>query len=338
MNKITDKQINKILEKQMDYIKTLYDEKQCLGLFTYGRANYGFAETEDDIQTVLCYIPTFEELCCKTEPIDIKYIEYENKQIRICDVRLLYMLATKQEQIILEAVFSDYKILNSRYKKIFDKYIYMNKEAIFHCNQRLRIENSCQTGLQLIDRYEQNNDVNDIFEACRLRISCELYISGVSVENCINLKKDYHIDYLQQVKNGNIIPNLRELRNSFNNMLLESQDFKENDNCKDLIKNSVIELMKVALTDMMQLVDFNTLLTKTEKNALDIIINELENGYDGNISISNLIENSSISRPVFKNLLQKMKDNKIAEIDNQGVKGTYIKIIDGNLLKQIDKK
>lgn len=145
MNKITNEEINEFLSKQFSFLESMYDEKQCLGLFTYGKANYGFAENIDDVKTVLCYIPTFEELCCQTETVGIKYIKYnENKKIRVCDARLLYNLALKQEQIILEAVFSDYKVLNSRYKKIFDKYISMNKEAIFHCNQKLRIENACK--------------------------------------------------------------------------------------------------------------------------------------------------------------------------------------------------
>ena len=192
-------------------------------------------------------------------------------------------------------------------------------------------------GLKAINNYIENNTSDDIFEACRLRFACELYMSGVSVENCINLKKDYYVDYLEQVKKGNIKPNVEDIKNTFNSILLEEKDFIENEDCKYLIKESIIELMKVALTDMMQTTDFQTLLTKTEKNALNLILQELKNGYDGNISISNLTEKSSISRPVFKNLLQKMKDNMIAEVDNQGVKGTYIKIIDGNLLRQIDK-
>lgn len=192
-------------------------------------------------------------------------------------------------------------------------------------------------GLKAINNYIESDASDDIFEACRLRFACELYMSGVSVENCINLKKDYYIDYLEQVKKGNIKPNVEDIKNTFNSILLEEKDFIENEDCKYLIKESIIELMKVALTDMMQTTDFQTLLTKTEKNALNLILQELKNGYDGNISISNLTEKSSISRPVFKNLLQKMKDNMIAEVDNQGAKGTYIKIIDGNLLRQIDK-
>ena len=91
--------------------------------------------------------------------------------------------------------------------------------------------------------------------------------------------------------------------------------------------------MKVAITDMFQQKDFINILTDAEENALDIILDNLNDGYQGNISILQLTTSSGISRSVFKNLLQKMKDNLVAEIENQGTKGTYIKIIDGTILQ-----
>ena len=69
-------------------------------------------------------------------------------------------------------------------------------------------------------------------------------------------------------------------------------------------------------------------LTKLEN---ELKANNLVNGY-GYVSIAQLTENNNISRPVFKNVLQKMKDSKVAEVTNKGVKGTYIEIIDSSIL------
>ena len=77
--------------------------------------------------------------------------------------------------------------------------------------------------------------------------------------------------------------------------------------------------------------DFKGLLTNNEQKAFDIIKNNLVNGY-GYVSIVQLTESTNISRPVFKNVLQKMKDSKVAKITNKGVKGTYIEIIDSSIL------
>ena len=336
MNVITDEQIEVILNEQMNYLKSTYDEKQCLGLFTYGKVNYGFAEKLDDIKTVLCYIPSFEELCTTIYPLKIKYItDDKNRKIRICDIRLLYELAISQEDTIIEAIFSKYHIINPRYKKTFDKYIFTNIEDIFNNSKKFILENSIHKGLSMLNQYQEDSNPEKLFEACRLRIACELYISGASCEDCINLKKDYHINYLWQVLKEDLHPSTEEVKDNLYKLLEESAKFSEENDYKESIKVPIMELMKIALIDMMQTnQDFLSILTKTEDQAFNIILNNLNADYEGNISISQLIEHTNISRPVFKNVLQKMKDNLVAEIDNQGVKGTYVKIIDGNILSR----
>lgn len=74
-------------------------------------------------------------------------------------------------------------------------------------------------------------------------------------------------------------------------------------------------------------------LTKKENMALNIILNELNFNKNGNISILELVKKSKISRPVFTNLLMKLQVNGDAEIWNQGAKGTYIKFINTEILK-----
>lgn len=335
MNKIKDEDVIKILEEQFQYLTSIYDEKQIFGIFTYGRVNQGFAETLNDIETVVLYIPTFEEICIKPLSLDNKYILYKDKEIKKINIRLLYNLATKQDKIVMEALFSEYNIINPRYEKIFKKHIYINKEAIFHCDQKTYIENTIADAFSALKSYEKTHDINAIFEASRLRIACKMYMNGASCENCINLKKDYHISYLWQIKQGELIPDINEIKIDLNSFKEEAKDFKINSACKDLIKNGIMEIMIVALTDMAQDKDFFEVLTDTETQAFNIILENLEDGHEGNISISQLTLNSGISRPVFKSVLQKMKDNLIAEIENRGVKGTYIKIIDGLILSKI---
>ena len=41
---------------------------------------------------------------------------------------------------------------------------------------------------------------------------------------------------------------------------------------------------------------------------------------EGNITISKIVNQTGISRPVFNNLIIKLKENKVAEITNQGAK------------------
>jgi hypothetical protein len=67
-------------------------------------------------------------------------------------------------------------------------------------------------------------------------------------------------------------------------------------------------------------------LTKKEIEALVYVLNTI--GDEGNISVSEAIKDSKISRPVFSSLFEKLDRYKGAEVKNMGVKGTYINFYD----------
>lgn len=84
-------------------------------------------------------------------------------------------------------------------------------------------------------------------------------------------------------------------------------------------------LNAVAGADQLILVnDFYKALTITEKQAFLAIRKEI--GLSGNISIVKMIQKTNLSRPVWTSLLTKMEKFGIAQVKNQGVKGTYIEI------------
>ena len=70
--------------------------------------------------------------------------------------------------------------------------------------------------------------------------------------------------------------------------------------------------------------DFFKALTENEKTAFQAIREEI--GLSGNISVVKMIQKTNLSRPVWNSLLQKMEKYGIAQIKNQGVKGTHIEI------------
>jgi hypothetical protein len=104
------------------------------------------------------------------------------------------------------------------------------------------------------------------------------------------------------------------------------------DDYKDLIAEGLLNIFKQYLTmkDGVQEKLFSS-LTKTEEKALIFVLETI--GEEGNISISEAINKSGISRPVFTSLFDKLDKYKGAEIKNQGVKGTYINFYDHVLSK-----
>lgn len=67
-------------------------------------------------------------------------------------------------------------------------------------------------------------------------------------------------------------------------------------------------------------------LTNNEFNALYCIVQKIGT-LSGNISIVKMLQETPHSRPVYTNLLAKMTKHGVAEVVNQGVKGTYIKFL-----------
>lgn len=107
---------------------------------------------------------------------------------------------------------------------------------------------------------------------------------------------------------------------------------EEIENSRELIAEGCLNIFKQYLTmsDGTQEKLFES-LTKTEEKALIFVLETI--GECGNLSISEAINFSGISRPVFTSLFDKLDRYKGAEIKNQGVKGTYINFYDHVLSK-----
>lgn len=76
--------------------------------------------------------------------------------------------------------------------------------------------------------------------------------------------------------------------------------------------------------------EFYDNLTNKEIKAVNSILKRVQN--EGDVSISVLIAETSLSRPVYISLLSKLKDYNMAEVSNRGVKGTHIKFLNSNLI------
>lgn len=127
------------------------------------------------------------------------------------------------------------------------------------------------------------------------------------------------------------MPDIQEVIQDLRDMKQNAETLEVHPELEELVTSIIVDIMKIALTRTIDEEEFLNMLTSTEKSALKIIMNYLDKG-EGIISISQLVNQHPISRPVFKSVLQKLKDMEIAEITNMGVKGTSVKIIDGVFL------
>ena len=166
-------------------------------------------------------------------------------------------------------------------------------------------------------------------ELCLKEDKAEKYI--LQNEITLFVQDIRYYDYCNAVdlsSNGWINPKYEKLWEKF----LKSLDMLECNNVKvNIIKNSVMSTKEEIKLD-----DFLNKITHAEKRALSAIGEKIKS--EGYISVTIITKETSISRPVYTNLFRKLKEYNMADVSNKGVKGTYIKFINPELIYAIEKK
>lgn len=340
MNK---KKILDRLQEHWNYAATLYDESRFLGIFLYGSQNYGFATENSDIDSKLIYLPTFDEMCLNKNMLS-KELHYEDEHIEIKDIRLFREMFMKQNINFVEILYTEYFILNSQYKDLFCKYFIDNREDIAHFNRGKTLKS---VSGQLIHTIKQDpHDSKKLYNAWRLYYFLKDYIANVSYDECIKPRDARAIELLALKRGISPICQSNELMQqsaeeviNFTKELTEQYEDLDSP-CYEAalaaLNNGVKEILKKSfnMTPQFSKSDFFDNLTAMEHRAYESIVDEI--GQEGNISVSKMINKVPISRPVFNNLFNKMKKYNVADIDNMGVKGTFIKITHPELLAEIN--
>lgn len=309
--KLSEDKIIEYIQKQYEYLIHKYSN-HILGIFVVGSANYGFAEEGENITTVGIYIPDFEDLCTKPAA------NWTENNIFMVDIRRMYNVFDTCRWGALELLYSDYMIITPAYQSIFNTFL-ESRENIARASQKNRMSICYE---RMLDSFLHEN----YFEVSRLLIATDLYTMGCNCDDIFHLKKDYTIKYLDDIKGGNAEIDLGKLKSeidAFGEKVDTMKDLRSPE-VDFLIKQGIIDIISTNLNKQVSIDTFFADLTKTEESALKEILNRLDTNGNGNISISKIVEETGISRPVFKNLFLKLEKHKIAQIINQGVKGTYL--------------
>ena len=98
------------------------------------------------------------------------------------------------------------------------------------------------------------------------------------------------------------------------------------------ISDTIINCIKFSYEKQDVVKLFLNLLSQKERTALDFLLKEI--GEEKLISILNLSQESGISRNILADVATKMRDAGIANVVNAGARGTYIKIINKEILRE----
>lgn len=326
--------MDRLTNHMLEVTKEGFLAEQIFGVFLYGSQNYGTATENSDIDSYVIILPLFEDICLNKQPIS-KEIKYKNEDdiIHIKDIRLIREMFMKQNINFLEILYSDYGWVNPKYADLYGRYFVKNREKISHFDIEKAFTSIRGQIHQKLDRARDRKDISDAY---RLLFFLEDYLSGKPYINCIQQSGE-SLKIIQDIKSNPyyVIDEERcklEIKAAIAD-LVEKYPVVESphrDEAQLAIDTGIIEILKEHFgmnKSKLSKNDFFKKLTNTEKKAYQSLVIEVgEDKLEGNITISKLVEKNSISRPVYNNLLNKMKEYNVAEVVNQGVKGTFIKI------------
>ena len=119
------------LKAHYKYIESLGYE--IIGIFLQGSQNYNLDIYEkdytSDIDTKCIVLPTLDSLIKGNQMTSTKY-DFEGEQIDVKDIRVMMEMWKKQNQSYLEILFTDYKIINPKYKSYFKEILDMKNDII----------------------------------------------------------------------------------------------------------------------------------------------------------------------------------------------------------------
>ena len=331
------------LQEQMHYAQKQLNLKdnQIVGIFLYGSQNYMLDTKNSDIDSTMVVLPTFSDMCLGKQPLSKEVCMENGEHINVKDIREYKNMLMKQNICFMETLYTEYFILNTAYEKIFTAYFINDRESISHMDRARTIK---AVGNQLINTINQGpTDNKKLANGKRLLYFLKNYTCGQRYMNCLQLEPNKRKELLELKAGTSAYSQNEELKLKDSKQLtLDTENLiklfgyittdqeqytntlnKMNEGVKELI--TLITLAEISNKDLCSKKEFFDALTHAEERAYESIRKEIHD--EGNIIISQLVKENSISRPVYNNLLIKMKEMRVAEVENKGVKGTYIKII-----------
>ena len=261
--------INKRLVSHYSYIESLGYE--VIGIFLQGSQNYNLDIYEDDyvsdVDTKCLVLPTLNDLIEGKSMVSKKY-DFEGEQIDVKDVRWMMEMWKKQNQSYLEILFTEYKIINPKYKsllkEIFDMkedIVKMNLPQLARCISGMSkekvaaLEHEYPTTVEKIKKF--GYDPKQLASIVRLTHLIEnIFDKNMNFKDAILYTDDDLRNYMLNIKKGKIeLEEARELAAMYDaktNMIKErvvEEQGKDNFNSEvcSILEDRVYKLVKFGI-------------------------------------------------------------------------------------------
>lgn len=174
----------------------LYGESRIVGLFLQGSQNYGLDYEGSDIDTKLILTPTIEDIIFNRRAVSTTHVMENEEHLDAKDIRLYIQTFRKQNLNFLEILFTEFKIVNPQYEKMWNVLV-DHREEIARYNEFQAIKSMkgiamekyhamkhpYPSKLALIE--DHGYDGKQVHHLIRVEDYIDRYIKGHSYESCL---------------------------------------------------------------------------------------------------------------------------------------------------------
>ena len=188
----------------------LYGESRIVGLFLQGSQNYGLDYEGSDIDTKLILTPTIEDIIFNRKPVSTTHVMENEEHLDAKDIRLYIQTFRKQNLNFLEILFTEFKIVNPQYEKMWNVLV-EHREEIARYNEFQAIKSMKGIAMEKFHAMEHpypskldilakwGYDPKQLHHLLRVEEYIGRYIDGEKYEDCL---RPHCPEYLVSVKRG----------------------------------------------------------------------------------------------------------------------------------------
>lgn len=266
MKKLSKSEVMSVVSKHS--LEAFNMNLEVLGVFLQGSQNYQLDYDGSDVDTKAIIIPTMRNIVTNKSPVSTTYVRENNEHIDLKDIRVMFNSFKKQNINFIEILFTDYMIINPKYKDVFQPILDMREEV---ARYNIVSAVNCMAGMSMekykamehpypatllkIEKY--GYDPKQLHHIIRMREFIERYTNGERFADClVSNNKDYLID----VKKG--LYSLNDARKLSLQLVEETRSIKD-----DFLKNHKL-IVNTNVDDIMLDVIYNACKVKFKEELM----------------------------------------------------------------------
>lgn len=270
------KHIRSRLKEHYDYIKSLGYE--VIGIFLQGSQNYNLDIYEkdymSDIDTKCLVVPKLEDLISGSNMVSVKY-DFEGEQIDVKDIRVMMEMWKKQNQSYLEILFTKYKIITPKYKKLMNDILRLKNEIVqINIPQLARcisgmskekvvaLEHEYPATIKKIEKY--GYDPKQLASIIRLSHLIEnIFENNMSFDKAIWYDEGSVRDYMLDIKRGKkTLEEARELAALYDSKIEAIKDMVVDKYGKDDFNNDIFIKLQERVFELVEFAIIDTIVSR----------------------------------------------------------------------------